>query len=145
MLDNKDIKIHLLSTIPKYGIKILVNTDFNAYTVRETNINCIHEESLFGINLTDSDNLSENNYYFCYRFLLANLLQQENFANVNLFFSNFFAFYDKNILKYPQLSILEDLSPFKYYIIKEGKEEMQEIVKEIKVGNKNNNQTKKFR
>ena len=142
MLDINDIKTNLLSTIPNYGIKVLVNADFNACTFIETKITCIHEESVFDKNLSDSDILSGNDYDCCFRFLLANLMQHEDFGHVN-FSLNFFAFYDKNINRHPQLHFSEALSPFKYYIIKEKRETMQEIVKEVKVKNKKNNRIKK--
>ena len=142
MLDINDIKTNLLSTIPNYGIKVLVKTDFNAYTFIETKITCIREESVFEKDLSDSDILSENDYDCCLRFLLTNLIQHENFGHVN-FSLNFFAFYDKNIKRHPHLHFLEALSPFKYYIIKEKRETMQEIVKEVKVKNKKNNRIKK--
>ena len=142
MLSDKDIKNHLLSTIPNYGIKILVKADFNACTFIETKITCIHEFNILGRFLTDSKTLSENDYDYCYRFLLANLMQHENFGHVN-FSINFFSFYDKNIKRQPQLHFSEVLSPFKYYIIKEKKEEMQEIVKEVKVKKNINNRIKK--
>ena len=55
MLDETIIKNHLLSTIPKYGIKILVKAPFNACTFTEIKITCIHEESIFGKHLKEKD------------------------------------------------------------------------------------------
>ena len=89
MLDINDIKTNLLSTIPNYGIKVLVKTDFNAYTFIETKITCIREELVFEKDLSDSDILSENDYDCCLRFLLTNLIQHEDFGHVN-FSLNFF-------------------------------------------------------
>ena len=45
-------------------------------------------------------------------------------------------FYDKNIKRHPQLHFSEALSPFKYYIIKEKRKTMQEIVKVKKLQNR---------
>ena len=98
-------------------------------------ITCISESSLFGINLIKIS--SENDpTYNSRRYLLANLMQHEDFGHIN-FSINFYAFYDKNIRRPSSIHNSENLSPFKYYMINKNKENMQEIVREIKIRDKN--------
>ena len=66
------------------------------------------------------------------RYLLANLMQHENFGHIN-FSINFYVFYDEMIERTSDIHYSENLSPFKYYMINAKKEKIQEIVKEIKL------------
>ena len=75
MLDEKAIKNHLISTIPKYGIKILDKSPFNACTFTEIKITCIYEESVFNKKLTNFYITSKNDTQYNLRYLLANLMQ----------------------------------------------------------------------
>ena len=51
MLNEKNIKENLLSTVPKYGIRILTDSPFNAYTFNEVKITCLNEQSALGLYL----------------------------------------------------------------------------------------------
>ena len=132
MLNEKNIKKNLFSTVPKYGIIILTDSPFNAYTFNEVKITCLNEHSSLGRHLKKDDLLIENDPIYNRRYLLANLMQHEDFGHIN-FSINFYAFYDEMIERTSDIHYSENLSPFKYYMIKEKKEKIQEIVKEIKL------------
>ena len=59
-------------------------------------------------------------------------MQQEDFGHLN-FSINFYAFYDEKIERPSEIPYFESLSPFKYYMINEKEEKIQEIVKETKI------------
>ena len=61
---------------------------------------------------------------------MANLLQQKDFGHINNSI-NFYAFYDKYISRTKSNHYSENLTPFKYYIVKDKKIEIQEIVEEV--------------
>ena len=128
MLDENTIKRNLISTIPKYGTRLLINSHFTACTFTEVRITCICEISLLNSNLSGNDILSSSDYDYNSRYLLANLMQQEDFGHLN-FSINFYAFFDKNIKRPSSSYISENLSPIKYYMINEKKEKIQEIAK----------------
>ena len=131
MLNEESIKNHLFSTIPKYAIKIH-GSPFNACSMTEVKITCINDISIFGPNYSENSHLNISDYTYNKRYLLANLLQHEDFGHLN-FSINFYAFYDERIERSPQTHYSENLSPFKYYMINEKKEKIQEIVKETKI------------
>ena len=135
MLDEKIIKEHLISTIPKYAIKMLVNPSFNACSFSEVKVTCINEMSVLDKVLKGSGLSSFYDSLYNRRFLLANLLQHEDFGHLN-FSLNFYAFYDKNIQRPSSSHYSENLSPFKYLMINKKKEEIQEIVKETRLKDK---------
>lgn len=137
MLDEKIIKNNLISTLPTYAIKLLVDSSFRACTYNEVKITCINEYDVLGGILHKSELSPQNDLLCNRRYILANLMQHEDFGHIN-FSINFYSFYDKYIQR-PQTShYSENLSPFKYYMIKEKKEEIQEIVKETKIKVKKN-------
>ena len=135
MLDAEMIKNQLISTIPKYGIKVLSKSRFNAYSYNDVKITCINEYSVFGANLSKGELTCERDISYNRRYKLANILQHEDFGHINNSI-NFYAFYDKNISRSASTHYSENLSPFKYYIVKEKKMEIQEIVEEVESINK---------
>ena len=138
MLDEKAIKEHLISTIPKYAIKMLVNPSFNSCTFNEVKVTCINEMSVLDKILNDSGLSSYYDLQYNRRFLLANLLQHEHFGHLNFSF-NFYAFSDKNIQRPLSSHYSENLSPFKYFMINKKREEIQEIVKEMNLKSQKGN------
>ena len=133
MLNEKNIKDNLLSTIPKYAIKIKSKSRFNACTFNEVKITCINEFLALGQDL-DINTLriecDDDDYNL--RYLLSNLMQHEDFGHIN-FSINFYAFYDEKIERPSDIHYSKNLSPFKYYMVNAKKEMIQEIVKEIKI------------
>ena len=55
MFDAEIIKNQLISTIPKYGIKVLSKTGFNACSFNDVRITCISEYSVFRANLSNKE------------------------------------------------------------------------------------------
>ena len=103
MLDEKTIKAHLISKIPKFLINILVNNCDKTFIINEVDIACINFENIF-------QDLPYKMDYFCdKRFILANLL--------------LYVYLEK-------LNYIKNTTPHKYYMIKDKKEEIQEIVRE---------------
>ena len=131
MLNENSIKNNLLSTIPKYAIRIN-HSPFNAYTITEVKISCINDQSVFGTSKKENSSLNYLDTQYNKRYLLANLMQQEDFGHLN-FSINFYAFYDEKIERISEIPYFESLSPFKYYMINEKEEKIQEIVKETKI------------
>ena len=117
MLDENKIKKHLYENIPKYGIRLYCDPKFYGCTFNEVKITCINEMSLLGFYIDNDSILSSSDDSYNTRFLLANLMQYENFGHIK--FS-------------------DNLSPFKYYMIKDKKEQIQEIVEEVKNYENNN-------
>ena len=138
MLNAEIIKDQLISTIPKYGIRVLPKTRFNACSYNDVRITCINEDSFFGMNLSNKELTYERDKTYNRRYKLANLLQHEDFGHINNSI-NFYAFYDKNISRTASTHYSENLSPFKYYMVKEKKMEIQEIVEEVEPINKKSN------
>ena len=126
MLSENDIKFHLKSTIPKYGIRMNGNSFFNACTINEVRITCICENVVFhqflGNNLKIEIDTNYNK-----RYILAHLLQQEDFGHIK-FSINFYSLYDKHI---ERTTDLDPLNPTHYYKVK-TKEGRAEIIKEEK-------------
>ena len=131
MLNENSIKNNLLSTIPKYAIRIS-HSPFNACTMTEVKISCINDQSVFGTSKKENSSLNYLDTQYNKRYLLANLMQQEDFGHLN-FSINFYAFYDEKIERPSEIPYFESLSPFKYYMINEKEEKIQEIVKETKI------------
>ena len=124
MLSENDIKSHLKSTIPKYGIRMNGNSFFKACTINEVRITCICESLVFQQYL--GNNLKIEIDPFCNkRYILANLLQHEDFGHVK-FSINFYSLYDNYI---DRTTELDPVSPTHYYKAK-TKEGMVEITKE---------------
>ena len=138
MLNESQVKNHLLSTIPKYGIRLKVNSFFNACTFSELKISCFCENSFFSYYLSEDQLKSINDVNYNRRYRLSNLLQHENFGHIK-FSLNFYSFYDKRIDRSFDSDCDYDksqpLSPKVYYKF-HTKEEMIEIVKERKINNK---------
>ena len=132
MLNEKNIKDNLFSTIPKYALKIKSRTKFNACTFNEVKITCINESSALGQDLEIDSLLVGYDGNYNLRYLLSNLMQHEDFGHIT-FSINFYAFYDEKIERPPDIHYSENLSPFKYYMINAKKEQIQEIVKEEKI------------
>ena len=129
MLNENDIKTHLKSTIPKYGIIMKYFGPFKACTINEVRITCINECAAFGIPLGKRIDLKDDPVYRI-RYNLVNLLQHEDFGHIK-FSMNFYAFYDKYINRENKL---DPVSPINYYNtqIKEGLVEIEK--EEIKNG-----------
>ena len=134
MLNEQNIKDNLLSTIPKYGIKFSCDSKFNACTFNEVKITCINEQNALGASLEDYNLTIKKDPLYNKRYLLANLMQHEDFGHIN-FSINFYAFYDEYIRRTSDIHSSENLSPFKYYMINSKGEKIQEIVKEEKIIN----------
>ena len=143
MLDEKSIKNNLISTLPKYGIKILANSPFSACTYNEVKITCINEFAVLGGILHNSGLSPQHDPSYNRRYILANLLQDEYFGHINSSL-NFDSFYDKYIQMPQNSHYSENLIPLKYYMIKEKKEEMQEMVKETGIKPKKNEENKRI-
>ena len=92
MLNENDVKTHLESTIPKYGIKMNYVWCFNACTFSEVRITCINESSALNLSLGKEITLMDDPMYNK-RYVLANLLQNEDFGHIK-FSINFYSFYD---------------------------------------------------
>ena len=90
------------------------------------------------MNLSNKELTYERDKTYNRRYKLANLLQHEDFGHINNSI-NFYAFYDKNISRTASTHYSENLSPFKYYMVKEKKMEIQEIVEEVEPINKKSN------
>jgi len=90
MLNENDVKTHLESTIPKYGIKMNYVGCFNACTFSEVRITCINESSALNLSLGKEITLMDDPMYNK-RYILANLLQQEDLGNIK-FSINFYFF-----------------------------------------------------
>ena len=131
MLDAKSIKGHLYETIPKYGIRLLCNPTFYGCTFNEVKTTCINEMGLLGESLNNKTLLSKADHLYNRRFLLANLMQHEDFGHIK-FSINFYSFFDEYTPRTNETHHSENLSPFKYLMIKDKKEYIQEIVKEEK-------------
>ena len=140
MLNEKNIKDNLRSTIQKYGIAILCETEFNACTFNEVKITCINEQTSLGGILDNDDLLNENDHTYNKRYILSNLMQHEDFGHIN-FSINFYAFHDYYIDRTEGVHYFENLSPFKYYMINSKKEKIQEIFEEVKKIKKIQNQS----
>ena len=124
MLSENDIKSHLKSAIPKFGIRLNCNSFFRACTITEVRITCICETVTFQTYL--GNNLQLEIDPLCNkRYVLANLLQHEDFGHIK-FSINFYSLYDNNI---ERESELDPVSPIHYYKTK-TKEGMIEITKE---------------
>ena len=121
MLNICQVKSHLLTTIPKYGIRIKCDSHFNALTILETRITCICEIALFGFFLDDISNKID--YHYEYRFRISNLFKHEDMAHIQ-FALNYLLY---NIYEGKSLrKVIEPLSPIRYYNIyeKEGNAEI---------------------
>lgn len=125
MLDENDIKSHLESTIPKYGITMNYVGCFNACTVNEVRITCINISSALCLSLNTEITLKDDEW-FNKRYVLANLLQHEDFGHIK-FSINFYSFYDHNV---ERDNVLDPTSPTEYYDTK-IKEGLIEITKKI--------------
>ena len=137
MLDENKIKKHLYETIPKYGIRLYCDPKFYGCTFNEVKITCINEMSLLGFYIDNDSILSSSDDSYNTRFLLANLMQHEDFGHIK-FSINFYSFFDENTPRDPDTHYSDNLSPFKYYMIKDKKEQIQEIVEEVKNYENNN-------
>lgn len=111
MLNEGDIKAHLNSSIPKYGIRFNSNSSFNACTFNEVRITCFCEINIFQYYLSSDKLKSEYDFSYSYRYILANLLQHEDFGHIK-FSINFYSFYDKNLKRD---NSYDPLSPITYY------------------------------
>lgn len=135
MLNENDVKTHLESTIPKYGIKMNYVGCFNACTFSEVRITCINESSALNLSLGKEITLKDDPVYNK-RYVLANLLQQEDLGNIK-FSINFYSFYDYYVQRENKL---DPTSPTEYYDtnIKEGLIEIKKIItkngKNIEIG-----------
>ena len=109
MLNENSIKNNLLSTIPKYAIRIN-HSPFNAYTITGVKISCINDQSVFGTSKKENSSLNYLDTQYNKRYLLANLMQQEDFGHLN-FSINFYAFYDEKIERPTEIPYFESLSP----------------------------------
>ena len=127
MINCAQVKAHLLSTIPSYGIRLDGNSHFNAVTILETRTTCISEIKLFNKFLKDISCDIDCDYYYRYR--LSTLLKHEEFGHIK--FSLNYLLYNELIDKLKRKS-LEPLSPIRYYKVyeKEGTEEIMEANKE---------------
>ena len=96
MLNEEDIKAHLNSSIPKYGIRFNSNSSFNACTFNEVRITCFCEINIFQYYLSSDKLKSDYDFTYSYRYILANLLQHEDFGHIK-FSINFYSFYDNNL------------------------------------------------
>ena len=126
MLSENDIKFHLKSTIPKYGIRMDGNSFFNGCTINEVRITCICENSVFHQFLGNNLKI-ENDTNYNKRYILANLLQHEDFGHIK-FSINFYSLYDNYV---ERTTDLDPVSPTNYYKVK-TKEGRVEIIKEKK-------------
>ena len=134
MLNINDIKTHLNSTIPKYGIRLKKSAFFQACTLNDLKITCICEYSFFS-NFLDNNELksiNDNNYNKRYR--LVNLVQHENCLHIQ-FYSLYNGNLNRRIDEKDITHYSEPISPKNYYKY-QGKEEIIEIVKEKKVKDK---------
>lgn len=111
MLNEGDIKAHLNSSIPKYGIRFKSISNFNACTFNEVRITCFSENNIFQNYLSSDELKSDNDFSYSYRYILANLLQHEDFGHIK-FSINFYSFYDKNLKRDNNF---DPLSPISYY------------------------------
>ena len=128
MINEDDIKAHLNSSIPKYGIRFNSNSNFKAITFNEVRITCFCEINIFQYYLS-SDNLkSVYDFSYSYRYILANLLQQEDFCHIRSSI-NFYSFYDKNLKRNNNF---DPLSPITYYKTINNEGMVDIIVKEEK-------------
>ena len=120
MLNENDVKTHLESTIPKYGIKMNYVGCFNACTFSEVRITCINESSALNLSLGKEITLMDDPVYNK-RYVLANLLQDEDFGNIK------FSFYDHYVQRENKLDLK---SPTEYYDtnFKEGLIEIKKII-----------------
>ena len=123
MLDENDIKSHLESTIPKYGITMNYVGCFNAFTVNEVRITCINISSALCLSLNSEITLKDDQIYNK-RYVLANLLQHEDFGHIK-FPISFYS--DHNV---ERNNVLDPTSPTEYYDTK-IKEGLIEITKKI--------------
>ncbi len=131
MLNTKSIKDHLLSNIPKYGVK-MHESPFNACTFNEVKITCINKLSVFGQKNLENSFLNIFDCNYNRKYLLSNLIQQEYFVLLN-FSNNFYAFNDEKIKRSPQTHYFKNLNPHKYYMLDGKSEKIQEIAKESKI------------
>ena len=129
MLDISDVKAHLLSTIPSYGIRINCNSHFNAVTILETRITCVSEIKLFGNFLQSIDNKIDPSYQI--RFRLSTLLKHEHFGHIK--FSLNFLLYNETKDNLNN-TFYEPISPIRYYKVykKEENVEVTELFKNNK-------------
>ena len=138
LLNEEDIKNHLLSTIPKYGIKVKVHSFFDACTFNDVRKTCICESAIFGYNLNDANILSKYDLIYNKRFIISHLLQHEDFAHIKTSI-NFYAFNDDSIPKIKTNEIMifdsEPQSPKEYYQFKGKKEGFIEIITEKEINN----------
>ena len=138
MLNEDQVKNHLISTIPKYGIRLKVHSFFNACSFSELKISCFCENLFFSYYLNDEHLKSINDINYNKRFRLSNLLQHEDFGHLK-FSLNFYSFFDKKIDRTYEPNYdyhySQPLSPKVYYKF-HSKEEMIEIVKERKIKDK---------
>ena len=131
MLDENDVKAHLNSTIQNYGIKMNYVGCFSACTVNEVRITCINESSALHLSLDKKITLKDDPVYNK-RYILANLLQHEEFGHIK-FSLNFFSFYDQGVERENKL---DPASPIEYYNAT-IKEKLVEIAKKTKEKGKN--------
>ena len=138
MLSINDIKKHLNSTIPKYGIRLKKSSFFQACSLNDLKIICICEPSVFLSFLDNNELKSEIDINCNKRYRLVNLMMHESFGHIK-FSLNFFSFYNgiiDNIFDEKTTShYSEPKSPKNYYKY-QGKEEIIEIVKEKKINGK---------
>ena len=125
MLNENDVKTHLESTIPKYGIKMNYVGCFNACTFSEVRITCINESSALNLSLGKEITLMDDPVYNK-RYVLANLLQHEDFGHIK-FSINFDSFYDHYAQRENKL---DPRSSTEYYDtnFKEGLIEIEKII-----------------
>ena len=118
MLSLDQIKKHLILSIPNYVIRINCSTGFNGLTLNETKISCINEIDVLGKYQSDEELANDEDFFFNKRFILSNLMGQENFGHVNTSM-NFFSFkndyYLKNNKENCDNSDDEPLNPKVYY------------------------------
>ena len=93
MLNINDIKRHLNSTIPKYGIRLKKIAFFQACSLNDLKIICICEPSAF-LGFLDKNELKSEIENNCNkRYLLVNLMMHESLGHFK-FSLNFFSFYN---------------------------------------------------
>ena len=111
MISLNEIKDHLYNSLPQYGIRLNIDSDYYAVTIIETRITIYNEFKLFRKYLDKNINIEKDKFYLR-RFRLSNLLKHENFCHVKIKMNNYEK--KKNILG----------SPYKYYNFEKNEMEL---------------------
>ena len=134
MLNCGQVKSHLFSTIPNYGIRINCNSHFNAFTILETRTTCISEIKLFNFFLDDIN--CDNDFDFYYRYRLSTLLMNENFGHIKFYINYLINYESENKYKGKTLNPFNSIRYYKV-LENEGKAEILNKQKNKRMENEN--------